>query len=140
LSKKGGFSINTATISGYITKECDYINNEYRFFVGVDNQDKSVSEIPVIAREPLASKCYADFDEGTYVELVGELVRQEGKKMYLRALWIDYSKGRERKTLEMSVDEFMQVFKPNNIISNMKRLEKSNLNKEQRKKLREINK
>lgn len=122
--------MNNVVISGFIAKESDYIKNEagiteYRFFVSTTNPNvEGASIIPCKTIGQLADKCQIEFGVGGYIELVGELVKPPNKNMFVLAHEIIFQKDKDRQRITIRSTEFMQIYKPTEIMKRLKKTKK----------------
>ena len=118
--------MNEVICNGYLQKKVHYVkdsitgNYEYRFYLNVfSNRAESVSIIPFKCTGWLADEAYAKLEVGDYVEIVGELVRDNPQLMYVLVKELIYKKPKSRKQIHIKTSEFLQTFKPGEVIERL---------------------
>ncbi len=84
-----------------------------------DKDDEIVNKIPVLAKGYLATVCYSEICEGSYVEITGSLVRPDSKICYILAQNVLAKLPKKRRQFYMKKKEFLHIYKPNNIIESI---------------------
>lgn len=121
--------MNMVIINGYVmdlTKASSYAvvdgRKVYSFLVlcnGVVSE--TACKVPVRAFDEQAVLCYSSLTTESYVEIVGELVRETPTKFYVHLRSILYKAPKKKRQFYMKSTEFFQLYKPSNVINELVR-------------------
>ena len=127
--------MNVATINGYVKGKIYYgpdVDLKHRVICKFDVAtttpcNRDVSLIPVKCVDFLADKCMAELSEGCYIEVIGELVKVEGRSLFLQATSIIYKKPKDRNQIMLRTTEFFQMYKPEQILKRINQYSKKKM-------------
>lgn len=123
--------MNVVCLMGYMAKETQYVENdgqyEYRFYLKVNSTySQSVSAIPCKCIGWLADRAYAQCSENSYMEILGEIVRDENSKVYVRVLNMITKKPRSRRQFYLSATEFIKAYNPYDVLERVEKAKNEN--------------
>ena len=129
-------TMNTIAINGYVIEEGKYVNNteldqfEYQFFLKVySTLTNSVSAIPCKCVGWLADKAYSNIIKNSYVELVGEIVREKENKIYVLVTSMISKKPKGKRQYYIKTTEFLETYNPKNVIERLGIADEENIQK-----------
>lgn len=116
--------MNTVILNGYVGKDIYYggdidMFNQIvcKFYVATTNPSlESTSLVPCVCLDWLANKCYAGICEGCYVEVIGEIVKRPRKSLFVQVQSMVYKKPKSKKQYSIRSTEFLQTYRPANIM------------------------
>ena len=123
--------MNVVIINGHMAKETQYLDcdgqYEFRFYLKVNSTySQCVSAIPCKCIGWLADRAYAQCSENCYMEITGEIIRDENSKVFVKVLNMVVKKPRSRRQFYLSASEFIKAYSPQSVLE---RLEKENEDK-----------
>lgn len=130
--------MNEVICNGYLQRKVHYVkdkitgNYEYRFYLNVFSaKADGVSVIPFKCTGWLADEAYSKLQVGDYIEIIGELVR-ENQIVYVLVKELVYKKPKSSRQVHIKTSEFLQTFQPSEVIE---RLVKKGVNNSGKKKV-----
>ena len=113
--------MNVVVLIGYMAKETRYVEvngqYEFQFYLKVNSTySNTVSAIPCKCIGWLADRTYANVSENTYMEITGEIIRDENSKVYVRVLNLVSKKPRGRRKFSISATEFIKAYNPYDVL------------------------
>jgi RecJ-like exonuclease len=119
--------MNTVILNGHVGKDIYYGGDidmkgqvVCKFYVATSNPTlEETSLVPCVCLDWLAQRCYAGISEGCYVEIIGELVKRRGKSLFVNVQSMVYKKPKSKKQYTIRSTEFLQTYKPANIMKQL---------------------
>ena len=113
-------------VNGYVLNKRKYKKNieqnrmEFGFSVAVvDYINNEIITLPILAIGQMATQIYAKICDNCYVEIVGYLSKTKQNKMYVLVKDIVVKEPKSKTQYFYSSKEFMEIFKPSNIIKDL---------------------
>lgn len=118
--------MNIVMVNGYVLNKRKYKKNidqnrmEFGFSVAVvDYINNEIITLPILAIGQMATQIYAKICDNCYVEIVGYLSKTKQNKMYVLVKDIVVKEPKSKTQYFYSSKEFMEIFKPSNIIKDL---------------------
>lgn len=114
--------MNQVIVSGYLQKKSEYVKNdlgqyEFRFFINAYSYYYNESyPVPFKIIGDKATECYAKFEVGDYLEIVGEIIRPNPNAMYIMCKDISCKKPKSKKEFYVKTTEFLSFYSPECVI------------------------
>ena len=113
-------------VNGYVLIKRKYKKNieqnrmEFGFSVAVvDYINNEIITLPILAIGQMATQIYAKICDNCYVEIVGYLSKTKQNKMYVLVKDIVVKEPKSKTQYFYSSKEFMEIFKPSQIIKDL---------------------
>ena len=118
--------MNIVMVNGYVLNKRKYKKNieqnrmEFGFSVAVvDYINNEIITLPILAIGQMATQIYAKICDNCYVEIVGYLSKTKQNKMYVLIKDIVVKEPKNKTQYFYSSKEFMEIFKPSQIIKDL---------------------
>lgn len=118
--------MNIVMVNGYVLNKRKYKKNidqnrmEFGFSVAVvDYINNEIITLPILAIGQMATQIYAKICDNCYVEIVGYLSKTKQNKIYVLVKDIVVKEPKSKTQYFYSSKEFMEIFKPSNIIKDL---------------------
>lgn len=118
--------MNIVMVNGYVLKNRKYKKNqelnrmELGFSIAItDYVNCEIVNMPVLAIGKMATEIYSKLCDDCYVEIVGYISKTKQGKIYILVKDIVIKEPKSKTQYYYSSKEFMEIFKPSNIIKEL---------------------
>lgn len=118
--------MNIVMVNGYVLQNRKYKKNqelnrlELGFSIAItDYVNCEIVNMPVLAIDKMATEIYSKLCDDCYVEIVGYISKTKQGKIYILVKDIVIKEPKSKTQYYYSSKEFMEIFKPSNIIKEL---------------------